>query len=119
MLWTGGGILGVIVIVVAFIVIKTTQSPASANSAHSSSPAGTALPASVVKDVTSVPSSTLASVATGTADPKSVTTVSSAAPLTSGGKPEVLYIGAQYCPYCAAERWAWPRRSAGSAPSAA
>jgi uncharacterized protein DUF929 len=28
------------------------------------------------------------------------------APLTAGGKPEVLYIGAEYCPYCAAERWA-------------
>lgn len=27
-------------------------------------------------------------------------------PLTSGGKPEVLYIGAEYCPFCAAERWA-------------
>jgi thiol-disulfide isomerase/thioredoxin len=26
--------------------------------------------------------------------------------LSSGGKPEVLYIGAEYCPYCAAERWA-------------
>jgi thiol-disulfide isomerase/thioredoxin len=26
--------------------------------------------------------------------------------LTVGGKPEVLYIGAEYCPYCAAERWA-------------
>lgn len=26
--------------------------------------------------------------------------------LTSGGKPEVLYIGAEYCPFCAAERWA-------------
>ncbi len=60
----------------------------------------------MIKDVTSVPSSTLASVAAGTADPKSVTTVSSAKPLTSGGKPEVLYIGAQYCPYCATERWA-------------
>ena len=106
MLWTGGSILGVLVIVVAFIVIKTTQSPASANASDSNSPTGTPLPASVIKDVTSVPSATLASVAAGTADPKSVTTVSSAAPLTSGGKPEVLYIGAQYCPYCAAERWA-------------
>jgi thiol-disulfide isomerase/thioredoxin len=106
MLWTGGSILGVIVIVVAFIVIKTTQSPASANNSNSTSPTGTALPASVIKDVTSVPSATLAAVAAGTADPKSVTTVASAKPLTSGGKPEVLYIGAQYCPYCAAERWA-------------
>ena len=25
--------------------------------------------------------------------------------LTSGGKVEVLYVGAEYCPYCAAERW--------------
>ena len=60
----------------------------------------------MIKDVTTVPSSTLTAVAGGTADPKSVTTVASAKPLTSGGKPEVLYIGAQYCPYCATERWA-------------
>ena len=26
--------------------------------------------------------------------------------LTSDGKPMVLYIGAEYCPFCAAERWA-------------
>jgi hypothetical protein len=105
MLWTGGSILGVIIIVVAFVVIKTTQSPAS-TSTDSSSAAGTALPASVLKDVTSVPASTLTSVGTGTATAKSVTAVSSAAALTSAGQPQVLYIGAQYCPYCAAERWA-------------
>lgn len=27
------------------------------------------------------------------------------APLTSGGKPEVLYVGAEYCPHCANTRW--------------
>lgn len=26
--------------------------------------------------------------------------------LTADGHPEVLYIGAEFCPYCAAERWA-------------
>ena len=26
--------------------------------------------------------------------------------MTSAGKPELLYIGAEYCPYCAGERWA-------------
>jgi thiol-disulfide isomerase/thioredoxin len=26
-------------------------------------------------------------------------------PLTSSGKPEVLYVGAEYCPYCVAESW--------------
>jgi thiol-disulfide isomerase/thioredoxin len=25
--------------------------------------------------------------------------------LTSNGKPEILYVGANYCPFCAAERW--------------
>ncbi len=25
--------------------------------------------------------------------------------LTVGGKPEIFYAGAEYCPYCAAERW--------------
>jgi thiol-disulfide isomerase/thioredoxin len=26
--------------------------------------------------------------------------------LTANGKPEVLYMGAEYCPFCATERWA-------------
>ena len=26
-------------------------------------------------------------------------------PLSSGGKPEVLAVGAEFCPFCAAERW--------------
>lgn len=26
--------------------------------------------------------------------------------LTSGGVPEVLYVGGEFCPYCAVERWA-------------
>jgi uncharacterized protein DUF929 len=26
-------------------------------------------------------------------------------PLTSGGKPEVLYVGNEYCPYCVGESW--------------
>jgi hypothetical protein len=30
----------------------------------------------------------------------------SGAPLTQGGKPEVFYVGTEYCPYCAMENWA-------------
>jgi thiol-disulfide isomerase/thioredoxin len=29
-----------------------------------------------------------------------------ASALTHNGKPEIFYMGANYCPYCAAERWA-------------
>ena len=77
MLLTGGSILGVIVIVVAFLLVKTTR--ARLVRLGSGSVTGTALPASVVKDITAVPASTLASVGSGTADAKSVSPVSSAA----------------------------------------
>jgi thiol-disulfide isomerase/thioredoxin len=32
-------------------------------------------------------------------------TVTSDTPITTTGKPELLYIGAEFCPYCATERW--------------
>ena len=56
-------------------------------------------------DVTNVPASTLSAVGAGTSNPKTITRIPGAR-LTSNGKPEVLYIGAEYCPYCATERWA-------------
>lgn len=104
MLITGGSILGVIVIVVAFIVGKSLTS-SSTPAAGSGSPTGTALPASVIHDITHVPASTLATVGKGTTYPKAIIPVTGT-PLTSGGKPEVLYVGAEYCPFCATERWA-------------
>ena len=48
---TGGSVLAVIVIVVAFIVIKSMNSPTTPPSAAARTP----LPASVTKNVTSVP----------------------------------------------------------------
>ena len=101
----GGSILGVVVIVVAFLVIRAFTGSSASASSGASSPTGAALPASVIKDVSAVPSATLTSIGAGTAYAKSVSRVS-APPLTSAGKPEVLYIGAEYCPYCATERWA-------------
>src|SRR6266480_8115950 len=99
---TGGSVLGVIVIVVAFIVVKSMSSPATTPA----SAARTPLPASVANNVTRVPPSTLAAVGKGSVptDPVPVTQVTGP-PLTSNGKPETLYIGAEYCPYCAAMRW--------------
>jgi thiol-disulfide isomerase/thioredoxin len=100
---TGGSILGVLVILAAFLIFKAVSGSSGPSAPGTAT--GTALPASVSKDLTTVPAATLESVGSGTAYPKSVSPVS-APPLTSAGKPEVLYIGAEYCPYCAAERWA-------------
>jgi hypothetical protein len=102
LLITGGSVLAVIVIVVAFIVVKSLGSPPAVKAGG---PTRTPLPAGVVKDITNVPASTLATVGKGSTVPRSIIPLNGS-PLTSGGKPEVLYIGAEYCPYCAAERWA-------------
>ena len=97
-----GSIIAVIAVVVAFIVIKANNKPA-ANS--SNGPTGAAL-ASVVSKVTNVPASTLDKIGDGGgAFSGKIQSVNGGTPLTSGGKPEMLYMGAEYCPYCAAERW--------------
>jgi hypothetical protein len=102
---TAGSTLVVLVVVAAFIVIKLTQgSPSS-----SSSGGRTLLPASVSSQVTGVPAATLNKVGKGAVPAftrgQPAFTPGSGAPLTSGGKPEMLYIGAEFCPYCAATRW--------------
>jgi thiol-disulfide isomerase/thioredoxin len=99
-----GSVVAVIAIVVAFVLIKVNNNNSS-SSGSSTGVTGTALPASVQKDLTTVPASTLDQVGVGSATPSSFKTISNT-PLTSNGKPEMLYIGAEYCPYCAAERWA-------------
>jgi thiol-disulfide isomerase/thioredoxin len=109
-----GSIVAVVAVVLTFVLVKANSGPGTAPLA-SNGPTGTAL-ASVIRDVTTVPASVLDKVGAGTIDRSGVGSVNPAgadyiAPvsgpsLTSGGKPELLYIGADYCPYCAAERWA-------------
>ena len=104
MLITGGSTLAVLVIVLAFVLVKVSQ-----GSGSSSSAGRTPLPASVTSQVTGVPAATLDKVGRGAVPAftqgKAPFAPGSGAPLTSGGKPEMLYIGAEYCPYCAAMRW--------------
>lgn len=61
-------------------------------------------PAQVVSAVTHIPTANLNKVGKGDINfPPAA--VPSPTTLTSQGKPEVLYVGAEYCPYCALERW--------------
>jgi hypothetical protein len=97
-----GSVVGVavLVIVIAFFAFRSTSgggtSTASGNRA-------TASPA-VVKAVTSVPNATLTTVGKGNVATLP-TAIHSEPPLTAGGKPQLLYIGAEFCPFCAVERW--------------
>ncbi len=95
-----GSVVAVVAIVVAFIVVKGVSS---GSSGTGSLPQGAAL-SKIVTNATNVPAATLATIGKGTV--QTTPTVLTGQPaLTKNGKPEIVYIGAEYCPYCAAERW--------------
>ena len=101
-----GAVVVVLAVVLALVIVKLNNKPAVASASSSSNgPTGSAL-TSLVTTTTSVPASTLNAVGAGTFTGKIQAITGNPAPLTSGGKPELLYIGAEYCPYCAANRWA-------------
>jgi thiol-disulfide isomerase/thioredoxin len=97
----GGCVVVVLAIVLGIVLAKVL----SKSSAAPPGPATEQLPASVQSQIMTVPASTLSAVGTGSVPSGSLSTLTGP-PLTSGGKPEMLYIGAEWCPYCAAERWA-------------
>jgi thiol-disulfide isomerase/thioredoxin len=102
MLLAGGAVAVVLIVVLVIVLVKVTSKPAGSKAAPAS---GSRLPAGVQHDIATVPASTLAAVGQGRAARASVKAVTGPA-LTSGSKPEMLYIGAEWCPYCAAMRWA-------------
>jgi hypothetical protein len=119
----GGSILVVAIVVVALVLVKLNSGNGTA-AKSSDGPTGSALttltnkvtgaPASVTDKVGSggVPAGVFAAGQTSAQIQNAANNLGSymitadGPALTSGGKPEVLYIGAEYCPYCAAERWA-------------
>ena len=97
MLLAIGGIVGVLVVIAALVGAKLLQS-----SPKPAKRTGLA-PASVVHDVSTVPAATFNTIGAV----KGIGGMSriGGTPLEQGGKPLVVYIGAEYCPFCAAERW--------------
>jgi thiol-disulfide isomerase/thioredoxin len=83
--------------IVSLVAVKLSQGSSTNTSTRTT--AATA----VVKSVTTVPASTFNAVGyqASVALPNPI----SGKPLTSSGKPVVIYVGAEYCPYCAAQRW--------------
>jgi hypothetical protein len=102
-----GGSIGVVVVLLVALVVAKAAGLGSGGSGSSSDSTTSAQPAdastAVVKAVTGVPAATLDEVGAG--DVQAVPRKAAAPPLTAGGKPKVLYVGAEYCPFCAAQRW--------------
>lgn len=101
--WTGPGVivaalLIIAVVVAAFVAISRSQQQSGGQGGRSNA-------AAVVRDATHVSPNVLDSVGAGSVQkplkPTNQTTVQTG----PNGRPEVLYIGAEWCPFCAAERW--------------
>jgi hypothetical protein len=105
-LLASGAVVVVLAVVLTFVIIKLNNKPTVASASSSpNGPTGSAL-TSLVNTTTSVPASALDTVGAGTFNGKVQTITGNPPPLVSNGKPELLFIGAEYCPYCAANRWA-------------
>ena len=96
----GGAITAVLAVVVALVAVKLTASPAHRTASESMAPA------TIVRQVTSVPAATLAQVSPGQAVTLLEKVKKPGPLLTIGGKPAVVFVSEESCPFCAAERWA-------------
>ena len=91
-------VAGIALLVVAFLVIRWYTTPLPIP------PLTTDATQQVVSSISSLPASELDAVGAGSAN--NLVKPVSGTPLTGpNGHPEVFYLGAEYCPYCAAERW--------------
>jgi hypothetical protein len=90
-------VAGVVVVVAVMVVVALTGSPGTTQGSRGAGRAG--------ELAQHVPASVLGSVGAGQGITPPQALPPHTPPLEQNGKVEVLYIGAEYCPYCAAERW--------------
>ena len=97
--WAGGGVVVVLVVVLLVVLLL----PPGNGLQSVSSP--TKVPASVLSAVTDPGLHAFATVGEGGQEGE-LSRLTGTKPLTdSAGKPEVIYVGGEFCPYCAGERW--------------
>jgi len=91
-------VAGIALLVVAFLVIRWYTTPLPPK------PLTVDATQQVVASITSLSQTELDAAGTGSAN-NLIKKVSGTALTGPNGHPEVFYMGAEYCPYCAAERW--------------
>ncbi len=95
------GVLVVVAVVLVFVIVHLTSHSPSAKSGKNLALA----PVSVVSELKSIPTSTFNAIGTDkSSDP--FTETAKQPFLGLDGKPQVVFVGAEYCPYCAVYRWA-------------
>jgi len=95
-----GAVTAVVATVATLVTIKLTATPAHLVASES------AAPATVARQVTTVPADLLAQASPGrVATPLRQVPGAGLPPLTIDGKPAIVFVSEESCPFCAAERW--------------
>jgi hypothetical protein len=97
---TGAFVILVLLIVVVLLVLKVTRGTTTVTP-----PPVAPAPAAVVRQATSIPAATYDAVGAPQAPATGTAVLSGQPALVSGTRPLVVFVGAEFCPYCAAERW--------------
>ncbi len=90
-------VIAVLVIIGALVTVKLTSAPPAASESLASP--------GIVRQVTTVPAAVLTRVRPGQAAAPLQTVQTPGPPLTIGGKPAIVFVSEECCPFCAAERW--------------
>lgn len=99
----GKAVLGAVAaVIVIFVLVRLISTPGNATPTGS----GQQLPSAIFQSLASVPQSDFNAVGVQSTVQPPVATPKKTPALVSGGKPEMFFMGAEYCPYCASERWA-------------
>jgi hypothetical protein len=93
-------VVTVLVVLVVLVVVKVTTGAGKAKSGQRAANADPGL----ISMVTGVPAAILDTVGAGSATSQLPQPVKAPA-LRADGKPRILYVGAEYCPFCATQRW--------------
>jgi len=94
-----GSVTAVVAIAATLVTVSLTKSPAHLTASES------AAPAAVARQVAAVPDGVLSQVSPGRVATPLHQVASSGPPLTVNGKPAIVFVSEESCPFCAAERW--------------
>jgi hypothetical protein len=102
--WGLGGLAAAVVaVIVIFIVVAQSSTPSTTSGSIAPLPTAPAAVLNAVTGVTSQVSTTVGS--GGVSNPLQAVTGTPTKLTGPDGNPELFYLGSEYCPYCAAERW--------------
>jgi hypothetical protein len=95
----------VVVVIVAVLAVVATTGGGGKGGSGTGSPDRVAAPAAILGQIDNVPAAAFDQVGVPSSGIAGPTRISGGRALTSGGLPQVVYVGDEWCPICASDRW--------------